>query len=36
MDIEESPVYVPHIEEVHEDVSPIKETNEFNLPVEET
>ena len=36
MDIEESPVYVPPIEEVHEDVSPIKETNAFIPLVEET
>lgn len=36
MDIEESPIYVPSIKEVHEDVSPIKETNVFIPPIEET
>ncbi|KAG6750232.1 hypothetical protein POTOM_047326 [Populus tomentosa] len=36
MDIEESLVYVPPIEEVYEDVSPIKEKNAFIPLVEDT
>jgi hypothetical protein len=36
MDIEESSILVPHVDEAHEDVSPTKEANMFIPHVEET